>query len=209
MGRVEKRKRRKFLTFFGIFDSFWEDDNLYPSSVWALPSRFSFVQFCILEYYLDIVMNQTHYLTAEGLEKLKEELRFSKMVKRREIAAHIEAAKALGDLSENAEYHEAKEEMALLESRIFEIQEILQNVSVIEDEKGAFGIARVGSVIKVKVKGQEKTFTIVGSNEAEPVAGRISNESPIGSALLGAKKGDVVEVKSPSGMTVYEILEVK
>jgi len=153
-------------------------------------------------------MSKLNYLSAEGLEKLKQELRDMKTIKRREVAARIETAKALGDLSENAEYHEAKDEMVALENRIFEVEEILKNVALIEDESAAKGVAHVGSTLKVEVNGKEKTFTIVGSNEADPTSGKISNESPIGSALLGAKVGDEVDVKTPAGVTSYTILSV-
>ncbi len=154
-------------------------------------------------------MPNVNYVSAEGLEKLKQELQELKTVKRQEVAARIEVAKALGDLSENAEYHEAKDEMAMIESRIFEIEDILRNVALIEAETGAKGVTHVGSTVVVIVKGQEKTFTIVGSNEADPTTGKISNESPIGGALLGVKKGDSVEVRTPGGYTTYEVKEVK
>ncbi len=149
-----------------------------------------------------------HYLSAEKLEQLKQELQDLKTTGRREVASRIETAKALGDLSENAEYHEAKDEMALLEGRIHEIETILKNVAVIEEEKGASGVVRVGSTVEVEVRGSRKTFTIVGSNEADPTVGRISNESPIGSALLGAKAGTSVDVKTPAGTMTYDILSV-
>lgn len=148
------------------------------------------------------------YVSAEGLERLKLELRELKTVRRREVASRIETAKALGDLSENAEYHEAKDEMALMEGRIHEIESVLKNVAVIEQETGASGVVRVGSTVEVEVRGKHKTFTIVGSNEADPAVGRISNESPIGSALLGAKAGTSVDVKTPAGTMSYDILSV-
>lgn len=154
-------------------------------------------------------MGNVQYLSAERLEQLKQELQDLKYVKRREIADRIEAAKALGDLSENAEYHEAKDAMALLESRIFEIGELTKTAHVIEKEVGAKGVVRIGSTVDVEVNGKQKTFQIVGSNEADPLAGKISNESPIGSALLGAKVGDNIDVESPGGKTVYRIAEVK
>lgn len=154
-------------------------------------------------------MPKIQYVTAEGLEKLKQELLRLKTIDRREASARIESAKALGDLSENAEYHDAKDEMAHIESRIYEITELLKNVAVIEEETGATGVVRVGSTVEVEVNGTKKTFMIVGSNEADPVAGKISNESPIGSALLGVKVGDVVDVKTPAGTIPYRILAVK
>lgn len=149
-----------------------------------------------------------NYVSAEGLEKLKQELHELKTVRRREVASRIEVAKALGDLSENAEYHEAKDEMALLEGRITEIEEMLKNIQVIEEETGAKGVVRVGSTVKVSVNDKERTFHIVGSSEADPLSGKISNESPIGSALLGTKAGDSVVVTTPAGRTEYHVLEV-
>lgn len=153
-------------------------------------------------------MDKINYVSAEGLVKLKEELHMLKTVRRREVASRIEVAKALGDLSENAEYHEAKDEMALLEGRIMEIQEMLKNIQVIEEETGTMGVVRVGSGVKVFVNNKERQFTIVGSSEADPLTGKISNESPIGSALLGTKAGDTVTVTSPAGKTEYRVLEV-
>ena len=151
-----------------------------------------------------------NYLSAEGLERLKFELQDLKTVKRREAASRIEAAKALGDLAENAEYHDAKETMALLEGRIMEIENILKNALVIEEQgAGTAGEVRVGSTVAVEVNGKQRQFMIVGSNEAEPAAGKISNESPIGMALLGSRVGDVVEVTTPGGVNAYEILEIK
>ena len=153
-------------------------------------------------------MDKINYVSAEGLIKLREELHMLKTVRRREVASRIEVAKALGDLSENAEYHEAKDEMALLEGRIMEIQEMLKNIQIIEEETGTKGVVRVGSGVNVFVNNKERQFTIVGSSEADPLTGKISNESPIGSALLGTKAGDTVTVTSPAGKTEYRVLEV-
>lgn len=147
------------------------------------------------------------YVSPEFLTKLKDELKELKTVKRRELANRIEIAKSLGDLSENAEYHEAKDELGFVEGRILEIDDILKNAVVVEQESGASNV-RVGTTVTVSVNGKEKTFTIVGSNEAEPLSGKISNESPIGRSLLGAKVGDHVEVETPSGATVYEVLRI-
>jgi len=153
-------------------------------------------------------MDQVNYLSAEGLEKLMQELKELKTVKRREMAAKIEAAKALGDLSENAEYHDAKEELAMVEKRIYDINDILHNVAMIEEERGSKDIAHIGSVVGVTMHGKPKTFTIVGSSEAEPAIGKISNESPLGNALLGAMAGQTVEVRTPAGVTEYKIISV-
>ena len=154
-------------------------------------------------------MSKVQYMSEEGIEKLKEELHELKTVKRRELAKRIEEAKALGDLSENAEYHEAKDALGFVEGRIFEIEDILKNVAIIEHEKGEAGVVHVGSTIITEVKGKEKQFNIVGSNEADPLTGKISNESPIGQALLGHKAGDEISVETPGGITVYKIKEVK
>jgi transcription elongation factor GreA len=147
------------------------------------------------------------YMSAEGLEKAKAELVHLKTVRRRELADRIEAAKALGDLSENAEYHEAKDELAFAEGRISQIEDILKNVSVIETGSTG-GQVRIGSAVEVEVNGKKKTYTIVGSNEADPVAGYISNESPLGNAFLGHKVGESVEVQTPGGSMNYKIVSV-
>ncbi|OGL73128.1 transcription elongation factor GreA [Candidatus Uhrbacteria bacterium RIFCSPHIGHO2_12_FULL_60_25] len=153
--------------------------------------------------------DKIHYVTAEGLEKLKAELHDLKTVKRRETAERVDAARSLGDLSENAEYQEAKQQLGMIESRIIQLNEMLKNISVIESEKGAGGAVIIGSTVVVASSGKKKEFQIVGSNEADPAAGRISNESPIGNAFLGHKKGDAVSVSTPGGTTTYTIVEVK
>jgi len=147
------------------------------------------------------------YMSPEGLEKIKAELVHLKTVRRRELADRIEAAKALGDLSENAEYHEAKDDLAFVEGRIMQIQETLKNVSVIESGSSG-GTVRIGSAVNVEVNGKQKTFTIVGSNEADPVTGYISNESPLGNAFLGHKVGEMVEVETPGGLMSYKIISI-
>lgn len=170
-------------------------------------SRFSFLIFS-LSSFLFFSMGQVQYVSAEGLERLKQELHELKTVKRREAAGRIEVAKALGDLSENAEYHEAKDALALLENRVFEIEQILKDAQIIEDHVVRTGAVQVGSTVVVEVRGTSKTFTIVGSNEADPATGKISNESPIGLALLGSKVDDVVDVKTPAGTVEYRIVQV-
>ena len=148
------------------------------------------------------------YLTQDGLRRLQEELHELKSVKRKEASERIELAKAMGDLSENAEYHEAKEAQALIEGRIFELEEILKNYVLIDEKEEGSSKVRVGSTVTVLVNGKEKSFQIVGSNEADPLAGRISNESPIGQALLGEKAGESITVKTPVGETVYKIVRI-
>lgn len=151
--------------------------------------------------------DKINYISADGLEKIKKELEYLKTVRRRETASKIENAKALGDLSENAEYHEAKDEMAFIEGRIQEIQHILKNISVI-DETATSGAVRIGSKIEVEINGKKKNFTIVGSNEADPAQGLISNESPLGNAFIGHSQGDEVEVNTPAGTQTYKILTI-
>ena len=148
------------------------------------------------------------YFSKEGLEKLKNELEERVNVLRPEIAIRIKEAKELGDLSENAEYDAAKDNQATNEGRIVEIKDILENAVIIENTDGS-GVVRVGSSVKVESKNGVQTFVIVGAAESDPGAGFISNESPLGSAFLGCKKGDKLEVKTPRGVTEYKILEVK
>lgn len=147
------------------------------------------------------------YISKEGLEKLKAELAYLKTDRRKELVARIEAAKALGDLSENAEYHEAKDDLSMTMGRIHQIEEMLKNVSMIE-HGGDAGVIGIGSSVTVEVGGKNKTYKIVGSNEADPVSGLISNESPLGSAFLGRSQGETVSVETPVGLNAYKILTV-
>lgn len=148
-----------------------------------------------------------YYLSQEGLEKLQAELHELKTVKVRETASKIEQAKALGDLKENAEYHSAKDEMGFIQGRIREIEEMLKNVSIIEDVKGSTNV-RIGSKIEVEARGNKKSYKIVGSEEADPAAGLISNESPMGKAFLGHAVNDQVDVETPAGTITYTILNI-
>lgn len=153
-------------------------------------------------------MPQT-YLTPEGLEKLKKELEALKKNRRPEIIRRIEAAKELGDLSENAEYTEAKEEQSFIEGRILKLEEILKIVQVIDQGSSREDLVTLGSRVKVKKDEKESVFFIVGSQEVAPLEGKISNESPLGQALLGRRVGEKVKVEIPKGMTEYEILEIR
>lgn len=147
------------------------------------------------------------YISREGLEKLKKELEELKTVRRREIAERLEAAKALGDLSENAEYQEAKEAQSLNEAQIAELEEKLRNIVVIRKPIDSSTV-QVGATIEVDSASGRETFTIVGSEEADPLSGKISNESPLGRAFLGKKAGDTVEVKTPGGSANYRLLRI-
>ena len=149
------------------------------------------------------------FITSEGLEKLKQELEELKTVRRQEISKRIQRAKEMGDLSENAEYSEAKDEQAMNETRIMEIEETIKNVTTIDDRHLNSDVVHIGSTLTVKCDGETKKFTIVGSNEANPSEGKISNETPLATAFLGHKAGDKVEVETPSGKTKYEIVNIK
>ncbi len=152
-------------------------------------------------------MTDTSYVTKEGLEKLKAELFDLKKRQRPDLISRLETAKALGDLSENAEYHEAKDALAFAEGRIREIQMTLNDIQIIEDNEVS-GTVMIGSTIEVESNGKKKTYQIVGSTEADPLAGRISNESPLGAAFLGRKMGESVPVETPSGRVIYTIINV-
>ncbi|MBP6949063.1 MAG: transcription elongation factor GreA [Candidatus Pacebacteria bacterium] len=149
------------------------------------------------------------YLTLEKKNELEAELAQLKTVRRKEIADSLEYAKSLGDLSENAEYHQAREDQANCEDRINHIEQILKNAVIMEGSVVA-GVVHVGSTVTVLKKGskEEKTFALVGSEEADSVSGKISNESPLGEALLGKKKGDKIIVHAPKGDIEYSVVEV-
>ena len=145
-------------------------------------------------------MQKDVILTPDGLQKLKDELEELSTTKRREVAARIKEAREFGDISENSEYDDAKNEQAMLEQRIAQLEERLRAATVIDAKDLGTDIVRVGSQVNVKDEdtGSSSKFTIVGSAEAKPPE-RLSNESPVGKALLGSKKGDVVEVVLPNG----------
>ena len=152
--------------------------------------------------------DQKHYLTSGRLEDLKKELNELKTTRRIEVADRLKRAKELGDLSENSEYVEAREEQSLVESRIFELEEIVKNAVVITKEGNGKNV-QVGSTVVVERDGQRSTFVIVGSNESKPEAGFISNESPLGKSFLNRKAGDKVTVNTPRGEVVYKIASVE
>ena len=148
-------------------------------------------------------------MTQEGYERLNEELIHLRTVKRPEVAEHIRIAKEDGDLSENAGYDAAKNEQSFVEGRILTLEAILQNAEIIEND-GRSDRVSVGSVVTVQEDGYEpETFQIVGSAEANPGEGRISNESPLGRALLAKRLGDTVEVNAPRGVVAFTILHIE
>ncbi len=154
--------------------------------------------------------NQPVYLTAEGLQKIKDELNYLVTTRRREVAQMIAEAKAEGDLSENAGYDEAKTAQGFLEGRVRELEYTITHAQLIEEgsHTNVIGIGRTVIIREVDTDFEE-TYTIVGSREADPTNGRISNESPMGQALLGKKKGQKVNVKTPGGDVKFEILKIE
>jgi len=153
-----------------------------------------------------LMNNKPVYLTAEGLQKLKAELQHLVTVERPRVAARIHDAKLDGDITENAEYEDAKQEQSFLEGRIATLEAQLKNAQVIAQPNG--DKVGIGSTVIIKGSDGEETFTIVGSAEASPREGRISNESPVGSALMGRRKGEKVMVETPAGSATYTVLSV-
>ncbi len=149
-----------------------------------------------------------YYITAEHLEQLKKELEELKTKTRLEVADRLKRAKELGDLSENSEYFEAREEYGQIETRILELENMIKNAKIITKSEKTNQV-QIGSTVELEKEGKPMTFTIVGSDEAQPEAGFISNESPIGKATLGKKVGDIVKIRVPVGETAYKIVKIK
>ena len=160
--------------------------------------------------YKDRIMNDDkQYLSKEKFEELSQELQTLKTVRRKEIAEKLEYAKSLGDLSENAEYQEARDEQAAIEDRIMNLEEIIKSAEIVLNKKS--GKVIVGSKVTVQKVGDSKKneFQLVGSEEADMSTGKISNQSPIGSCLLGSEKGDVLKCETPNGKVSFKVIEVK
>jgi transcription elongation factor GreA len=147
------------------------------------------------------------YLSQEGLTKLKQELE-QLLLERKEVSARIKEAREFGDLSENAEYVEAKTKQSFIEGRIEEIQVLLKNATMIENNRGRSAVS-LGSRVKLKSNGSVVEYTLSGSNEASPMEGKISNESPLGRALLGRRKGEEFVFETPDGKRKYQVLEIR
>jgi transcription elongation factor GreA len=150
-------------------------------------------------------------LTAEGLKKIEQKLEHLKSVRRREVAERIKQAIEFGDISENSEYEDAKNEQAFIEGEILTLEKMLRNAKLIDEEEISADIVTLGSTVVLKDLeiGDELEYTIVGSAEADPIECKISNESPVGEAILGRKVGSVVEVNVPAGSLKYEIVDIK
>jgi transcription elongation factor GreA len=156
-----------------------------------------------------MTMTETTYLTTEGAAKLKAELKELTGPKREELAARLRSAIQMGDLSENADYHKAKEDQGFLEGRIQELEYILGNAVIIE-ENGSKDMVAIGSRVTIQEEDYpEETYHLVGSTEADPSKGMISYESPIGQALMDHKVGDTVEAETPGGMINFKILKIE
>jgi len=150
-------------------------------------------------------------VTPEGMEKLQKELAYLTDVRRREVADRIRQAREFGDISENSEYDDAKNEQGLLERRIGELQRRIRNVRVVDPSEAEQDAVDLGTSVTLRVvgKGQERTFQIVGANESDPTSGKLSHASPVGRAVLKKKVGEKVTVSTPRGATEYEIVNVE
>ena len=154
--------------------------------------------------------DKTVYLTEDGLKKLEEELQYLETEKRAEVAARIQSAKEEGDISENAEYDDAKHEQAFVEGRIMTVRAMIRNAEIIEDN-GPSDVVRLGSRVTVVEEGldEPEVYHIVGSAEVDPLNGRVSNESPIGQALMGQRVGETVSYQAPAGEIHLTILDIE
>lgn len=149
-------------------------------------------------------------LTPEGLEKLEKELEYLRTVARREVAEHIKLALEFGDISENSEYEDAKNEQAFIEGRIAQVEKMLRNARVIDEAEMKKDVVGLGSKVRLKdmETGEEHDYILVGSAESDPVHDKISNEAPVGRAIMGKKMGMTVDVAAPAGIMQYKIMEV-
>lgn len=154
-----------------------------------------------------LFVNMVKYLSPEGLEKLEKELHFLKTVKRRETAEKLKKCAAYGDLSENSEYLEARKSQAFLEGRILELEELIKNARVVS-KKSQTDWVQLGSFVLVSSQGKKEEFDIVGAEEASPIEGKISIDSPLGKAFLNKPKGAIVTVSTPQGEVKYKILKI-
>lgn len=150
-------------------------------------------------------------LTPDGLRKLEDELEHLKSVKRREVAERIKVAIGYGDISENSEYEDAKNEQAFIEGRVITLEKMLRNARIINSDEIDIEVASIGSIVTLKDMelGESIEYAIVGSAESDPSQNKISNESPVGKAILGKKSGSIVDVNVPAGIIQYQIIDIK
>jgi transcription elongation factor GreA len=152
-------------------------------------------------------MNEKEYLTQEKFDEFVQELEQLKNVRRKEVAEQLEQAKALGDLSENAEYHEARDNQAMVEDRIAKLEGIIKSAIIIKEQRT--DTVNVGSIISVEKDGKKNSYTIVGTEEANALAGKISIRSPFGQAVLGKKKGESFTFTAPAGSITYKLVDIQ
>lgn len=152
-------------------------------------------------------MNEKEYLTQEKFDEFKKELEHLKGIKRKEVAEQLEYAKSLGDLSENAEYHEARDAQAITEDRIAKLEGILKSALIITEKSTS--TVDVGSLIMVEKNGKKIEYKIVGTEESDALSGKISIKSPLGQAVIGKKKGDSFSFEAPSGSVTYKVIDIK
>ena len=154
-------------------------------------------------------MDEINYITEDKKQALLDELNYLKTTKRREILEALEAARALGDLSENAEYHQTREDQGKMEDRIIQIDHMLKSAVVVKKHSSAS--VEIGTTVKVKKEDSkdEITYSIVGAEEADMANNKISNKSPLGEALFGKKKGDVISIKTPKGLVKYTLIDIQ
>jgi len=162
--------------------------------------------YVLKDFFVKITMPT--FVSSQGLEDLKKELEKRKKVLRPDIAQKISSAKELGDLSENFEYHEAKEQQGQNESRVMELEQMVREAVLVHQKTGDVTLS-LGCTFTAEKNGEKKVFQLVGSSEASPFEGKISNESPMGQAFLGRAVGDVVEITTPGGIINYKIIEIK
>jgi len=151
---------------------------------------------------------QQQVVTAEGFQKLKDELDYLQTTRRHEIAERLKEAISYGDLSENSEYQEAKEEQAFLEGKILELEKTIKTVKVAKEDNNKT-VVHLGTTCVIERNGEKKEITLVGATESDPFKNKFSNESPIGKAIFGAKKGDIITVEAPNGKIEYKIISLK
>ncbi len=162
----------------------------------------------IKERFFKTMDTKKIYLTKDGLADLKKEYEELTKVKRPEVVTRVSDARNQGDLSENAEYVAAREELSFIDGRIDELEELLKQVSLIQEDKASSAV-ELGSEVTLKISGKEEVYRVVGEWEADPAEKKISHESPLGKALLGKKKGESIEVEAPAGKIHYTIVSVK
>lgn len=206
----------------GFFSSLLGRNLLHPRSSEVIRRMSSNIIYIISEFIFNMKIDHVTgdfqemsekqvILTHEGLKKLEEELEYLKSVKRREVAERIKVAIGYGDISENSEYEDAKNEQAFVEGRVMTLEKMLRNARIINSDEVDITTVSIGSIVTVQDLefGETMEYSIVGTAESDPMANKISNESPVGKAILGKVKGTVVDVNVPAGIIQYKIVDIK